>query len=307
MSETSTLQLWSYSLSSTFIVSIIPIFFLFLVPLLKSRKSGVKTTRPVSVSGRWLTWFLCFAAGALLGDAFLHLINGHHDDGNHNHHDHSHSHKYDGLAILLGILVFFGIEIFSSSSCHGHHHHQLQRQVTQKSSNKENKSDEEEDVFIAQEQNEISGHGVNGFLSLLADSIHNFTDGLTIAAAYARSTSSGISTTIAIFVHEIPHEMGDYAVLIKAGFTHPQVLKCQFLTAAAAFCGTLLGLLLQSSGNSFLLSAFKSILPFSAGGFIYLALASIIPEIMREQRCKSQAIIQFLVFSSGIFLMTILD
>lgn len=285
------LQLWSNALLSTFTVSIIPILFLFLVPLLKNKNSkSNQKDKNVSVSGKWLNWFLCFAAGALLGDAFLHLISGHeHHDHNHSHgHEHEHS---NGLAVLTGILVFFGIELFSSnSSCHSHSHDQSSK-----------KSD---DSSVS-----AHSHGVNGFLSLLADAIHNFTDGLTIAAAWARSTSAGISTTIAIFLHEIPHELGDYAVLTRAGYSHAQVLKCQFMTAASAFLGTFLGLLLQSSKNSTLLIAFKSILPFSAGGFIYLALASIVPEILRAKQgnCKISAMVQFLVFATGILLMTILE
>ena len=222
-----------------------------------------------------------FSAGALLGDAFLHLISGHEHD-----HDH-HKHDSNGMPILAGILVFFGIELFSSSS-HNHSGHK--------------KHDDDDD------DHDHAEHHVNGFLSLLADSIHNFTDGLTIAAAWASSPTAGISTTIAIFVHEIPHELGDYAVLIRAGYTHPQVLKCQFMTGTAAFAGTLLGLLIQSSNNSALSAAFKSILPFSAGGFIYLALASIIPELLKSKvSCRKESLIQFTVFIMGILLMTILE
>ena len=280
----SSLQLWTYCLLSTFTVSIIPILFLLIVPFLHRNqpKSG-----NLKVSGRWLNWFLCFAAGALLGDAFLHLINGHGHDG--------HGHVHNGgneIAVLLGIAVFFGIEMFSISSCNHVHSH---AHVHPK------KTDDHD------HQADPNTNGVNGFLSLVADSIHNFTDGLTIAAAYASSTTAGISTTIAIFVHEIPHEMGDYAVLSRAGYTHHQVLKCQLLTATTAFLGTFLGLALQSSKNSTLLAAFKSIMPFSAGGFIYLALASIVPEIMREKRCKREAFMQFTVFTMGILLMAVLE
>ena len=212
----------------------------------------------------------------------MHLISGHDEHSNHHQHQHDNS---NGLAILAGISIFFAIELFSpASSCHHDHH---------------KKSDDE-------------GHeerGVNGFLSLIADSIHNFTDGLTIAAAWASSSSAGISTTIAIFLHEIPHELGDYAVLTKAGYNHNKILQCQFMTAAAAFVGTFLGLFLQSAkSSSFLNSAFKAILPFSAGGFIYLALASIVPEILsNRQKCRKQKIMQFVVFLMGILLMTILD
>ena len=81
------------------------------------------------------------------------------------------------------------------------------------------------------------------------------------------------------------------------------------MTAGAAFLGTFIGLLLQSQSykNNFFLSIFKAILPFSAGGFIYLALASIIPEIVKEKRCKQEAFLQFFLFTMGITLMTILE
>lgn len=234
------------------------------------------------MSGRWVNWFLCFAAGALIGDAFLHLISGH-DHGS----EHSHSHDNgNGLAILAGISIFFAIELLSpASNCNHSHSHK-----------KSDDSDKQEP-------------GVNGMLSLIADSIHNFTDGLTIAAAWASSYSVGISTTIAIFLHEIPHELGDYAVLSKAGYNHAQILKCQFMTAGSAFAGTLLGLFLQSAKNSSTFhAAFKAILPFSAGGFIYLALASIVPEILRnKEKCRKQNLLMFAVFLMGILLMTILD
>ena len=241
------------------------------------------------MSGRWVNWFLCFAAGALIGDAFLHLISGH-DHGNESEHSHSHGNG-NGLAILAGISIFFAIEFLSpASTCNHSHSH------SHKKSDDDHNSDKQEP-------------GVNGILSLIADAIHNFTDGLTIAAAWASSYSVGISTTIAIFLHEIPHELGDYAVLSKAGYNHAQILKCQFMTAASAFAGTLLGLFLQSAKNSSTFhSAFKAILPFSAGGFIYLALASIVPEILRnKEKCRKQNLLMFAVFLMGILLMTILD
>lgn len=302
MTEITTVQLYLYSLISTLLISTIPILFLFLIPFIPSTNKLHKNDMGKLSTG-WLTGFLCFAAGALIGDAFLHLINGHGEHGS----DHSgNNHSSNGLAVLSGILIFFGIELFSSSACPCLADHYK-------------KSDELIENDHANANNHINSHshshshshsnGPNGFLSLLADSIHNFTDGLTIAAAYASSTAVGISTTIAIFIHEIPHELGDYAVLIKAGFTHPQVLKCQFMTAGAAFLGTFVGLLLQSqsSKNDFLLSIFKGILPFSAGGFIYLALASIVPEILKEKRCKQEAFLQFFLFTMGILLMTILE
>lgn len=126
-----------------------------------------------------------------------------------------------------------------------------------------------------------------GWLSLIADAVHNFTDGLAIAASFGKSIHSGAATTIAIFLHEIPHELGDYALLTKAGFDHAKIIKAQLLTGAAAFAGTALGISIQNGGISGTVSENSGLLQVTCGGFLYLALCTILPEVMGDHGEKT--------------------
>jgi len=84
---------------------------------------------------------------------------------------------------------------------------------------------------------------VAGVLNLIADISHNFTDGLAIAASFMSGHSVGMGTALAVLFHEVPHEVGDYAILVSSGFTQAQAIKAQFVTALGAFVGCIVGLL----------------------------------------------------------------
>lgn len=148
-----------------------------------------------------------------------------------------------------------------------------------------------------------------GYLSLIADAVHNFTDGLAIAASFARSFKSGIATTTAIFMHEIPHELGDYALLAKSGFGHVKIIQLQVLTAGAAFLGTAVGIAIESGavassmGHSWLL-------PVTCGGFLYLALCSILSEVMEDEKRNKNArmvLLDAVYFGAGIAMLQYLE
>ena len=81
-----------------------------------------------------------------------------------------------------------------------------------------------------------------GWLNLAADFAHNFTDGLAIAASFSASPKIGLITSLAIIVHEVPHEIGDYAILVQSGFSHYKAAFAQLTTAVGALMGTVLGL-----------------------------------------------------------------
>jgi hypothetical protein len=110
---------------------------------------------------------------------------------------------------------------------------------------------------------------------------HNFVDGLAIGSAYSQSLSMGLSTSLAVAFHEIPQELGDYGVLIKAGFTKPWALAFNFITACTAFLGVIIGL---GVGRA-VTDANKWILAFTAGGFFYIALADLMPELNSHVPC----------------------
>lgn len=171
---------------------------------------------------------------------------------------------------------------------------------------------------------------LNGFaaVQLSADLIHNFTDGLALAAAWSSnaggSRSLGISTTFAIFLHEIPHELGDIASLVHlANWSFISALRMQLITSAiGSFSGLIIGLLLSNFNmisnfdnddgsvvNSFgIISTFQSaILPFSAGGFMYMALSIILPQLKSEclgLESKQHALIISSAIA-GIFLLAL--
>jgi len=138
------------------------------------------------------------------------------------------------------------------------------------------------------------------YMNLIGDSIHNFIDGLIIAASFITSIPLGITTTIAISTHEIPQEIGDFGVLIYGGFSKKKALLLNFLIALTAVLGGLIGYLISNLIENMVLY----ILPFAAGGFIYIAATDLIPEIKKELNMKKY-MATLLVFILGILIMWI--
>ena len=137
-----------------------------------------------------------------------------------------------------------------------------------------------------------------GYLSLYADALHNFTDGILIAVSWMVSPQTGIATTLVIILHEIPQEIGDFGVLIQAGFSRKKALLFNFYSACTAILGTVLTLWIGESFNHFSIY----ILPFAAGGFIYLATTSLLPEVLKNCSRKNYwALLLCIVL--GVFVM----
>lgn len=123
-----------------------------------------------------------------------------------------------------------------------------------------------------------------GYMNLVGDGIHNFIDGLVIAGAFMINFHLGIATTLAIAAHEIPQEIGDFGVLIHAGFEYKTALIVNYLVALTVVLGGVVGYFFLSFSSNIL----PYILPVAAGGFVYIAASDLIPEIRREQNKKSQ-------------------
>jgi len=138
---------------------------------------------------------------------------------------------------------------------------------------------------------------VIGYLNLLANCIDNFTHGLAVAGSFIVSTPVGTCTTFAILLHEIPHEIGDFAILLKAGFNRWDAAKGQLLTASGALFGCLFGLMAEGAGDA---SAW--VLPFTSGGFIYIALVTIVPDLLKEDNLK-ESLKQIIAMVCGISIM----
>lgn len=136
------------------------------------------------------------------------------------------------------------------------------------------------------------------YMNLTGDGIHNFVDGLIIAAAFVFSVKTGFATTLAVIAHEIPQELGDFGVLLHGGFTRSKALFFNLLSALTAIFGALVGYFLSPLVEN--LVAF--LLPFAAGGFIYIAGSDLIPELHKEADTK-KAFLSFVFFLLGILFM----
>ncbi|CAH2243988.1 protein catecholamines up [Pararge aegeria] len=285
-------DLYVKALGSTIFISIVPFLILFYIPI-----DGTVEKQPL------LKVLLSFASGGLLGDAFLHLIPHalmaqHSGTGQSHSHSHTHSENehepHDmtvGLGVLGGIITFLAVEktvrLFNAGHGHSHGSDKKKSDDKAKKSNK-NKKDE---IKVA------------GYLNLAADFTHNFTDGLAIGASYIAGQNIGLITTVTILLHEIPHEIGDFAILVQSGCSRRKAMMLQLLTAFGAISGTVISIYLQGSGDGIVSSL---ILPFTAGGFIYIATVSVIPELLEGSNKLVQSMKEILALLAGVYMMVII-
>ncbi|XP_068625518.1 zinc transporter ZIP13 homolog [Battus philenor] len=123
---------------------------------------------------------------------------------------------------------------------------------------------------------------VAGYLNLMANSIDNFTHGLAVGGSFLVGFRVGLLTTFAILVHEIPHEVGDFAILLKSGFSRWEAAKAQLATASAGLIGAMTAVMFSGARNA--IEAKTSwIAPFTAGGFLHIALVTVLPDLLRER------------------------
>lgn len=164
---------------------------------------------------------------------------------------------------------------------------------------------------------------LSGYLNLIADFTHNITDGLALSSSFYASPTLGATTTVAVFFHEIPHEVGDFALLIQSGFSKRKAMGAQFVTAVGAFLGTALGIMVQESGKSSSSGEQSGIkdtglagtglgwgdllLPFTAGTFLYVGTVAVIPELLETGPNKTkelrQTMVQFAAMALGAGIM----
>ncbi|MBW3011856.1 ZIP family metal transporter [Candidatus Woesearchaeota archaeon] len=135
------------------------------------------------------------------------------------------------------------------------------------------------------------------YLILIGDSVHNFIDGLVIAASFFVNPVFGIITTLVIMSHEIPQELGDFGILVHGGFKKAKALLSNFFVQTTCILGGIVGFIL---GGATQFSTY--LLPFAAGGFIYISASDLIPELHNEKVLK-KSIQSFLVFIIGLAFM----
>lgn len=140
-----------------------------------------------------------------------------------------------------------------------------------------------------------------GTMNLLGDALHNFLDGLLIAGSFVVDVNLGIATTIAVILHEIPQEIGDFGILIHAGYSKAKALAFNFLSSLSAFAGAIVVLALGQGADSF----GEILVPITAGGFIYIAVSDLLPELRKENRV-AWSIGQLALLGAGVGIMQLL-
>lgn len=207
-------------------------------------------------------FFVSLAVGGLFGDAFIHLLPEAFEKLGIN--------IATSLYIVLGILVFFVLEKFLRwRHCH---------------------------ISVSEEH----PHPVVA-MNLIGDAVHNLMDGVIIGASYIVSIPIGVTTTLAVILHEVPQEIGDFGVLVHGGLSIKKALFYNFLCALTGVVGATISLMIGPIVQQYTLS----LLPITAGGFLYIAGSDLIPELQHDVNL-STSLWQFTFMILGVGIMVLL-
>jgi zinc transporter 7 len=247
---------------------------------------------------------LCFASGGLLGDVFIHalphlLLSESTVFG-------ADSHIRSiiiGALVLSGFFLFFMVEKVMNvcSSQHSNTNTTSSESVKRKSRSrsKGRKVASPQKVNMPHPHSHEAKLSTTGILNILADVMHNFTDGIAIGAAFSGGRKLAFARTISILFHEIPHELGDFSILLESGFTKFEAIKTQMVTALSAVLGTILGLFAQRS--PFLEEILSSI---TCGGFLYVSTLGVLSMLSGKKGTGyTQISLESMGFLLGVFLM----
>ncbi|KAK3687515.1 zinc transporter [Podospora appendiculata] len=277
---------------------------------------------PTNIDPSSLSVMVAFAVGGLLGDTLFHLL----PEiflGEDTHESVSfvlvepNRNLLLGVAILVGFMTFVAMDkaLRIATGGAGHDHSHGHGPSADSSSASEGKSSAVEASGSKGPANRKKGGKsaaakddkkptkeinpsakLGGYLNLIADFTHNITDGLAMSASFYASPTIGATTTVAVFFHEIPHEVGDFALLVQSGFSKKQAMGAQFVTAVGALLGTVIGIAVQEFGGAGAgsdgpmgraagiwgtsLNWGDMLLPFTAGTFLYVGTVAVIPELL---------------------------
>ena len=220
------------------------------------------------VQARLVPILVSYAVGALLGAVFLDIIPHLFEETT--------DHAATAATILFGILGFF---ILEKLLLWRHHH-----------------GDGTEEAALAP-HGHSHGHdgGRSGWMIVIGDSFHNFTDGVIIASAFLADVRLGIFTAAAIVAHEVPQEVGDFLVLLHSGFSKTRALLLNALSSLAAVAGALLGYFMLSAAQEWV----PRVLAIAAASMIYVAVADLIPGLQRRTRL-GETLLQVVFIALGI-------
>ncbi|XP_071237866.1 zinc transporter ZIP13-like isoform X1 [Salvelinus alpinus] len=334
-------DVWLCSLVGSVAVGLTGIFPLLVIPI--EAGAALET----AAGCRKLKQLLSFAIGGLLGDVFLHLLP---EAWAHSHScspDESQLHyRTQGLWVIMGMMSFLLLEkMFPDEHSQEDSIGNSQHVPTSHSSDSSSEvlshiNGHHFDTWSSSSKTKSSLQQVPkkiktcGYLNLLANCIDNFTHGLAVAGSFLVSRKVGCLTTFAILLHEIPHEVGDFAILLRAGFDRWSAARMQLSTALGGVLGACFALCAQSPrgtgeppsmqlstalggvlGACFALCAQSPrgtenatawILPFSSGGFLYIALVNVVPDLL-EETSLGHSLLQILLLCCGIAVMAVLS
>ncbi|XP_063800660.1 zinc transporter ZIP13 [Pseudophryne corroboree] len=297
----STVDAWVCSLLGSLLVGLSGVFPLLVIPI---EASAALTSEEGT---RKLKQLLSFAIGGLLGDVFVHLLPeawAYTCSATTGSAQTLQQQRLLGLWVIIGFLTFLILEkTFSDEG---------DKQKTSAGSAPKAVTDilQNGKHEVRRKQNPVEQRSVGGnikvcgYLNLLANTIDNFTHGMAVAGSFLVSRKVGILTTAAILLHEIPHEVGDFAILLRAGFDRWSAAKMQVMTAMGGFLGAGFAICAQSPKGAG--EAVAWILPFTSGGFLYIALVNVLPDLLEEKNTRN-SLVQVLLISCGIAVMTVLS
>lgn len=300
---------------------------------------------PPNIDPSSLSVMVAFAVGGLLGDTLFHLLPEiflGEDSPDHVSFVMVEPNKnlLLGLGIMVGFFTFVAMDKTlriatggegGHDHSHGHSHTEVSTASTSGADTgkagdlKQRKSNTKSTDSVSAPENEEKEINpsvkLGGYLNLIADFTHNITDGLALSSSFYASPTLGATTTVAVFFHEIPHEVGDFALLIQSGFSKRKAMGAQFVTAIGAFLGTCIGIAVQEfDGNGAVLEDAPAsgiwgtsltwgdmLLPFTAGTFLYVGTVAVIPELLETGKDKGaevrKTITQFLAIALGAGIM----
>ncbi|CAF2059868.1 unnamed protein product [Rotaria magnacalcarata] len=273
---------------------------------------------------RMLTAVMVLYAFFLL-EVLIHWISHFRNGGNSVHsHSHAHSHtiqvnektKGDQMIDHTTVNIDENLAHDHHSHNHVHHHNYNERDPTLACATKncvhhshmhqESKEKNKSSGKQIEQDNGSRATRVTGWMIILGDGVHNFADGLAIGAAFNESLMLGLTTTFAIGCHELPHEFGDYAVLIKSGFSHCRALFWNFISATTAFVGFFVGATVSTNE-----SVRQWIFAVTIGMFLYIALVDLLPTLLTDTNFKCRRFIcvniGFLIGIAIMFLLAIFE
>jgi zinc and cadmium transporter len=223
---------------------------------------------------KYIFLFVSLATGALLGDALIHLIPESFEEL---------SASIVGLLVITGILLFFVLEKF----LHWHHYH-----------GSEDQAGHHEHTEIEPHTAPRKGMHPVAKMIIVSDALHNLLDGAIIGASFLVSAQVGIATTVAVILHEIPQEIGDFGVLLHFGMNRMRALFVNFASALFALMGAFIVLFIHGLSESII----PWLVPIAAGGFLYIASSDLIPQLHKTKLLK-QSLAQLSAIILGVILM----